>query len=335
MQSCACKLLFMVLYTLHLPAGQKCAPILERSNSDPAFTGSPPTPGTLRDGDQKVERMDSCSDSDSMSLYSFRSLPISDLHRLEGTTTVPQQKETLAREQVGSLYVSPNSSPVVQKSPLSPHFYPFSSTPAANTGTYGCHYANYSASDQGVSSGMKSATEEGKLSAQLKVQMEVNRELKRLLVASIGGDIQLRLDQIVQEKAELSRNLDTSLQQLAENNEDLDRLSIECDIWRSKFLASRMMIDELASWKAELSMQFKDSQKALHCLMKERNKLCQELSECNSYLQRTVESLQQLVTQRSDTGVHGEGGSIAQQASGYSGRVATVLPVQYPKKGIT
>ena len=31
--------------------------------------------------------------------------------------------------------------------------------------------------------------------------------------------------------------------------------------------------------------------------------------------------------------MHGEGGSIAQQGSGYSGRVATVLPVQYPKKG--
>ena len=277
--------------------------------------------------------MDSCSDSDSMSLYSFRSLPISDPTRLEGTSTDPQQKETLAREQVGSCYTSPNSSPVVQKSPLSPHFYPFSSTPAANTSTYGRIYAIQNASDPGVSSGMKSATEEGKLSAQLKVQMEVNRELKRLLVASIGGDIQLRLDQIVQEKAELSRNLDTSLHQLAENNEELDRLSIECDIWRSKFLASRLMMDELASWKAALSMQFKDSQRALHCLMKERNKLCQELSECNSYLQRTVESLQQLVTQRSDTSMHSEGGSIAQQASVYSGRVATVLPVQYPKKG--
>ena len=124
------------------------------------------------------------------------------------------------------------------------------------------------------------------------------------------------------------------MQQLAENNEELDRLSIECDIWRSKFLASRLMIDELASWKAELSMQFKDSQRALHCLMKERNKLCQELYECNSYLQRTVDSLQQqLVTQRSDTGQHGDGGSSAPQGSGHSERVATVLPVQYPKKG--
>ena len=33
------------------------------------------------------------------------------------------------------------------------------------------------------------------------------------------------------------------------------------------------------------------------------------------YVQQTVESLQQLVTQRSDTGIYGEGGSIAQQAS--------------------
>ena len=40
-------------------------------------------------------------------------------------------------------------------------------------------------------------------------------------MACIGGDIQLRLDQIVQEKAELSRTLDTSLQQLVENNKEL------------------------------------------------------------------------------------------------------------------
>ena len=40
-------------------------------------------------------------------------------------------------------------------------------------------------------------------------------------MASIGGDIQLRLDQIVQEKAELLRTLDTSLQQLVENNKEL------------------------------------------------------------------------------------------------------------------
>ena len=51
--------------------------------------------------------------------------------------------------------------------------------------------------------------------------MEVNRELTKLLVASIGGDIQLCLDQIVQEKAELSKTLDTSLQELVENDKEL------------------------------------------------------------------------------------------------------------------
>ena len=64
-----------------------------------------------------------------------------------------------------------------------------------------------------------------------------------------------------------------------------------------------------------------------HCLLKVRSKLCRELYECNLYVQQTVESLQQLVTQRSDTGIYGEGRSIAQQASSSSGRVATVLPV--------
>lgn len=129
------------------------------------------------------------------------------------------------------------------------------------------------------------------LDSKLKVQMNVNRELKRLLVASVGSDLQLRLDQIVQEKATLSHELETSLQQLTENSEDIDRISIECDIWRSKFLASRLMIDELASWKAELSLQFKESQRALQCLLKEHEDLKKMLAKCNGCLKEAVESL--------------------------------------------
>ena len=317
--------------------------MLERSNSDPSshsFAAFPPTAGQLQDGGRQNELMDSCSDSDSQSVYSYRSLPTlhpspervpscTDLHQ-RGPIPVP------TREHYGG-YVSPNSSPMVQRTSLDPHLYPFSSTPAPNTHAYSHPCANYNVGTPRTYSTSRSDAEVGRLSAQLKVQTEVNRELKRLLVASVGGDIQLHLDQIVQEKANLSRGLDASLQQLAENNEEFDRILIDCDIWRSKFLASRLMIDELASWKAELSVQFKEVHRALQCLMKERKSLCRELAECNAYLHGAVESLRSSVPQRNGVGVHTEGGELTgasrQGGGGPSGRVAAVVPVQYPNKG--
>lgn len=329
------------MLTCQFLTGQKClAPVLARSNSDPSSHTFPPTPGQLQEGGRQNELMDSCSDSDSQSVYSYRSLPTShpspervpsysDLHQ-RGPIAVS------TREHYGG-YVSPNSSPMVQRMSLDPHLYPFSSTPAPNTDTYSRTCASYNVDTQRVYSASRSDAEVERLSAQLKVQTEVNRELKRLLVASVGGDIQLHLDQIVQEKAELSRDLDSSLQQLAENSEEFDRVFIDCDIWRSKFLASRLMIDELASWKAELSIQFKEVHRALNCLMKERKSLSRELTECSAYLHGAVEGLQSSVSQRSGVGVHSEEGEVVgasrQGGGGPSGRVATVTPVQYPTKG--
>ena len=124
----------------------------------------------------------------------------------------------------------------------------------------------------------------------LKVQMNVNKELKRLLIASVGSDLQRRLDQLVHERAELSCELDTSLEQLMASGEEMDSVAIECDIWRSKFLASRLMIDELASWKAELTLQYRQSQQALQCLVQEREELSQSLGPAVARLQKAVGS---------------------------------------------
>lgn len=130
------------------------------------------------------------------------------------------------------------------------------------------------------------------LESRILVQADVNKELKRLLVASIGSDLQHRLNQIVQDKAFTSRDLDASLQQLAENAEEIDRLSIECDIWRSKFLASRLMIDELAAWKADVSQQLRECQRALQQLLQEHLEMkrilisynSDEMGMCNLYV---------------------------------------------------
>jgi len=108
------------------------------------------------------------------------------------------------------------------------------------------------------------------LESRIQVQADVNKELKRLLVASIGNDLQQRVTQVAQERSLAEHRLNTSLQQITESEEELDRLAIECDVWRSKFLASRLMIDELVSWKADVVRKLRESQRALQQLLQEQ-----------------------------------------------------------------
>ena len=77
------------------------------------------------------------------------------------------------------------------------------------------------------------------LENQLSHLADMNRELKRLLMASIGNDLQEQVQQIVQDKVQLAHDLDASVTKITEYHEELDELVVECDVWRSKFLASR------------------------------------------------------------------------------------------------
>ncbi len=115
---------------------------------------------------------------------------------------------------------------------------------------------------------------------------ESNRELKRLLVASLGEHLKLQMEQLINEKAAISCDLNISLRQLSDNIELVDKVSIDCDVWRSKYLASRLMIDELASVKREVSHHLVSSQQALVCMLGERDQLSQVLTECNTQLRR-------------------------------------------------
>ena len=127
------------------------------------------------------------------------------------------------------------------------------------------------------------------LKSMLKVQVNVNKELKRLLIASVGSDFQHQLEQIVHEKAELSCELDAASHQLITGGEEMDRMIIEGDIWRSKFLASRLLIDEFSHWKAELSAQYEESQRALQRMLQEREELSQTLLLTMTHLDKAIE----------------------------------------------
>ena len=80
------------------------------------------------------------------------------------------------------------------------------------------------------------------LSNQLRVQSEVNRELKKLLVASVGDDLQYHFERVAREKNQVILENEALGRNIAQLSEQLERMSIQCDVWRSKFLASRYFL---------------------------------------------------------------------------------------------
>jgi hypothetical protein len=68
---------------------------------------------------------------------------------------------------------------------------------------------------------------------------QVNGELKNLLVAAVGEDLETRVHLLTEDKLQLARALLNSAQRLSTHQEQTEWLAGQCEVWRSKFLASR------------------------------------------------------------------------------------------------
>ncbi|XP_060082669.1 golgin-45-like [Ylistrum balloti] len=134
---------------------------------------------------------------------------------------------------------------------------------------------------------------------QLDVQFQVNSELKKLLVASVGDDLQFRVENLARDRAQLSTEIGTFARRRTEDYEHIDKVSIQADMWRSKFLASRVMIDELASSKAYLSMLCEESQSTLQQVLNERYEIRSNLMETYKTLQQIKSAFDPLNSQQS------------------------------------
>ncbi|XP_066516678.1 golgin-45 [Hoplias malabaricus] len=130
------------------------------------------------------------------------------------------------------------------------------------------------------------------LSNQLRVQTEVNRELKKLLVASVGDDLQYHFERLSREKNQLILENEALGRNLAHTAEQLERMSIQCDVWRSKFLASRVMAEELTNARAALQRQTREAQGAIQDLLLEREEFSQEMMHTHRSLEQLLVSLQ-------------------------------------------
>ncbi|XP_061394207.1 uncharacterized protein LOC133329759 [Musca vetustissima] len=103
---------------------------------------------------------------------------------------------------------------------------------------------------------------------QFKFQTQVNAELKNLLVASVGEDLLTRVNVLTEDKLQLARALLDTAKNLTTHTEQIEFLAGQCEVWRSKFLASSVMVEELARWKADLTqknqMLTESTKKLLH-----------------------------------------------------------------------
>lgn len=83
---------------------------------------------------------------------------------------------------------------------------------------------------------------------QLTFQMQVNTELKGLLVHCLGEDLQAKVNNLTEDKMKIAKSLST-------NTEQIEFLSSQSEVWRSKFLASSLMVEELAKVKTSLAQK--------------------------------------------------------------------------------
>ena len=59
-----------------------------------------------------------------------------------------------------------------------------------------------------------------------------------MLVASMGEDIQYKIERLVNDKERLNYELVSLKELINTQNEEIEQNSIKCDLWRSKFLVS-------------------------------------------------------------------------------------------------
>ncbi|KZS08689.1 golgin-45 [Daphnia magna] len=119
----------------------------------------------------------------------------------------------------------------------------------------------------------KIVKEKEELEAQVAIQSRVNAELKRLLVASVGEDMEARVHFLTEDKLKLGDDIKQYVEKIALDFEQKEKLSIEADIWRSKFLASSVIIDELTKWKAALCTRNNNLQLCIQGLLDEMNSI--------------------------------------------------------------
>lgn len=163
--------------------------------------------------------------------------------------------------------------------------------------------------------------EKSALKSHLEIQIQVNQEIKKLLVASVGDELGFHFERLSTEKSQLAAEVEELKAQIAAKKEELERLEISCDIWRSKFLASRMQCDDLSEWKRIHERHSLALGSAVRGLLREH-------SNRSEHLHQTLESLCLLDDKLNDShcvDISGESSDAAEKCRRIVNSLAQVL----------
>ncbi|XP_006817596.1 golgin-45-like [Saccoglossus kowalevskii] len=143
--------------------------------------------------------------------------------------------------------------------------------------------------------------ERSMLDSKLQEQIKVNKEIKRLLVASVGADLYQQLEDLSRDKLRLAEDLENTIKTLAEERESAQQLGIQCDVWRSKFLGSRVQLDQLIDWKSKSNMMYEEAKLSINKLLNERDEIRTHMMDTNKNLQYLSDALQRSHTLSHDS----------------------------------
>ncbi|XP_014669954.1 PREDICTED: golgin-45-like [Priapulus caudatus] len=138
--------------------------------------------------------------------------------------------------------------------------------------------------------------EKDALATQLHIQIQVNAELKKLLVASLGEDLNERVDCLIQSNARLATEVSSHSHRIRGLYEQLEKLSIQGDVWRSKFQASRLMLNDISYLKGVLCQKYQHSQDVLRELLTEHQEMRLHLIQTYKYLKEVEEAFNPSIT---------------------------------------
>lgn len=126
---------------------------------------------------------------------------------------------------------------------------------------------------------------------ELEAQIRINKDLKKLLIASMGDDLHHRVDSLVKDRVALAENIENYSRRLEEGGLIREELEIRADMYRSKFAASKLLIEEAIDLRSSLQLQLNYACQAMKELLSERAQIRTKLQEAYSVLQATNEAL--------------------------------------------
>ena len=115
-----------------------------------------------------------------------------------------------------------------------------------------------------------------------------------MLVASVGEDIEARVDFLTQDKARLAADVLEYNNRIAVDWERKEELGVEKDVWRSKFLASTVIVEELSQAKQTVQQRVEDLSHLARRLLLERAQLSQGLATTQLMLDKLCQAFDPL-----------------------------------------